>query len=514
MRRIRIMQKCDNTRFGTRRPPATSNWSCALFFFAALLSTLAGCSKDASLEEIEPVDTTGQENETVPFDINNVNDTYAALAPLSNSSKWGPYNVHDPSIIKAGDYFYCYSTDAAYGTAVPPGIQVRKSKDLIDWKFVGWALTSSPKQGTDFIRNNGGVPFNSFWAPYIMKAGNEFRLYYSLSSSTPRLSVIGLLTATSPEGPWTERGVVVGSLNDGTVQTNAIDPTVIADQSGQYFMYYGSAWDGIYILKLNPETGLAAVAGDKGKRIAQRGFTGDAINGNIEAPEIIYNAALQKYFLFIAYDWLETKYNVRVGRGDRPEGPFYDYNGIDMNLDADDKPMILAPYQFKNHGGWQGTSHVSVFQDGEDFFLAHQGRPGIDKYFMVLHVRKVFWTASGWPVVSPQRYAGVEQHPIPAEELQGTWEKVVLNYRIVPGYAAEQLNPDFQLATHLVLHSDGTLDNNAGGWSYNAPWLTMSWNDGVTDEVLVERGRDWENRRAALLFTGLNNERTAVWGKK
>src|SRR6185312_14567288 len=126
-------------------------------------------------------------------------------------------------------------------------------------------------------------------------------------------------------------GIVVISKGDATIQTNAIDPTVIVTPQGEHWLYYGSAWDGIYILKLNAATGLAAVPGDKGTRIAQRGFTGGSINGNIEGPEIIYNGTQNKYYLFIAYDWLETKYNVRVGRGDNARGPFYDFNSIDIN---------------------------------------------------------------------------------------------------------------------------------------------------------------------------------------
>lgn len=84
-----------------------------------------------------------------------------------------------------------------------------------------------------------------------------------------------------------------------------------------------------YKLQLNPATGLALTSGDKGVRVDQRGFTGETVNGNIEDPEIIYNPEFNKYYLFIAYDWLRTKYNVRVGRSDSPEGPFYDFEGND-----------------------------------------------------------------------------------------------------------------------------------------------------------------------------------------
>jgi hypothetical protein len=38
---------------------------------------------------------------------------------------------------------------------------------------------------------------------------------------------------------------------------------------------------------------LAASAGDKGKRIANRGFTGGKYNGNIEGAEVIYNPDLK-----------------------------------------------------------------------------------------------------------------------------------------------------------------------------------------------------------------------------
>jgi arabinan endo-1,5-alpha-L-arabinosidase len=471
----------------------------------------SGCSKDG-----DPVDPGTTPVDPPAFDINSIKDTYGELAPLQFRFSWGPYNVHDPAVIRDGEYFFCYSTDVAYGTEAPAGLQIRKSKDLVNWQFVGWVFDGLPKQGSDFIKANGGTPFNSLWAPYVTKSGNEFRLYYSLSSAKPRLSAIGMATSSSPTGPWVEKGLAVTSLADNSVQTNAIDPTVLITAAGEHWMFYGSAWDGIYKLKLNPSTGLANVVGDKGIRVAQRGFTGEKINGNIEGPEVIYNADLDKYFLFIAYDWLETKYNVRVGRSDSPEGPFLDFNDVDMNEEVDHQPMILAPYKFLGHGGWQGTSHVSVFNDDAgDFYLAHQGRPGVDKYYMVLHVRKIFWTEDGWPVVSPERYAATEQTPITVTELSGTWEQIVLGYNVVPGYAEEQTSPDFQNATTIVLSADGKINGDADNtWTYEAPWLTLNWNNAWVDKVKVERGRDWENKKECLVFSGLNNDGTAIWGKK
>ena len=255
--------------------------------------------------------------------------------------------------------------------------------------------------------------------------------------------------------------------------------------------------------------------GDKGIRIAQRGFTGPTINGNIEGADIIYNETLNKYFIFIAYDWLETKYNVRVGRGDSPQGPFYDFNNVDINTIADHGPMIIAPYQFQGHSGWQGTAHCTVFKDDAgQYYMAHQGRPGVDKYFMDLHVRKIFWTQTGWPVVSPERYAWENNATLPQDSITGQWERIKFNYNLVPGFANEQTSPDFQVSSNLAIDAAGTINTDQGTWTYAAPWLQLTWTTGTVEKLFVQRGRDWEKKKNTYVFSGLNEIGTAVWGKK
>ncbi|MDR3694851.1 arabinan endo-1,5-alpha-L-arabinosidase [Mucilaginibacter sp.] len=480
-----------------------------------VMALLSSCKKNNPAPAKITTDTTTKVTPT--FDVGSITDTYADIAPFIYYPKWTDYNVHDPSIKKFGDYYYCYSTDAGFGITVRSGIQIRKSKDLVQWEFVGWVFSSLPAMGAQYITSQGGTPYDALWAPDIIKIGNEYRLYYSLSSATARLSVIGLATSSSPEGPWTEKGIAVTSTNDSSVQTNAIDPTVITTTSGDQWMYYGSAWDGIYALKLNAATGLAATSGDKGARVANRGFTNGKYNGNIEGSDIIYNHALNKYFLFISYDWLQTKYNERVGRADNPQGPFYDYNGVDLNTSVDHGPMIIAPYEFTGHGGWQGTAGGCAFDDGNgQYYMGHNGRPGVNSYYMDLHIRKISWTPDGWPVVSPERFANVAQTAVSNSDIAGNWERIELNYTVVPGYSAEQVSPDFQVAAPMVLGTDGSINGDATNkWTYNSPWLQLKWNNGNTDNVMVERERDWENKVATtLVFTGLNNLGTAVWGKK
>jgi len=494
---------------------------------ALLLAGTVSCTNDGPgdvpPEESEPAPEPEPDSQPEPepapvYTVDNIMDTYSGVAGEENALQWGPYNVHDPSIIKVGETYYCYNTDVSFGSEVRPGIQIRKSQDLINWEFLGWAFNDLPSQGRSYIQSQGAEPFNSLWAPFIMQVGDEFRLYYSLSSEVGRLSVIGLATSASPEGPWVEKDLVVTSAPDGALQTNAIDPSVVVTPEGQHWFYYGSAYDGIYKLQLNPATGLASASGAKGTRVAQRGFTDGFINGNIEAPEVIYNEDQGMYYMFIAYDWLETKYNVRVGRSVDPEGPFLDINGLDINTESDNAPMILAPYKFDGHSGWQGVSHPAVFKDGSgQYYMAHQGRPGENRFYMVLHVRKIHWTENGWPIVSPERYANVTQTEILESDLVGNYEQIVFGYRVVPGYANEQTSADFQFSENLELMEDGTINGEPQNlWDFEAPWLTISLDNGATNyQLYVERGRDWENRvQSTILFSGLNDEGTAIWGKK
>ena len=133
---------------------------------------------------------------------------------------------------------------------------------------------------------------------------------------------------------------------------------------------------------------------------------------------------------------------------------------------------------------------------------------------MNLHVRKIFWTADGWPVVSPERYAWEDNSLVPSSDIAGSYEQVILGYRVVPGYSEEQVLPDFQTSVNLVIGADGSLNGNGGTWTYNAPWLEMKWGNGFTDKVFVQKGRDWENKKNTIIFSGLNNEGVAIWGKK
>ena len=141
-------------------------------------------------------------------------DNYLSVAKMEDYRQWGTYNVHDPSCRKLGDYYYMYSTDAIFGEnrkeaeekGVPLGyIQMRRSKDLVHWEFLGWAFPEIPEEAVQWVQTHAdGKGATNIWAPYIIPYKDKYRLYYCVSAFGRKTSYIGLAESNSPEGPWTQ----------------------------------------------------------------------------------------------------------------------------------------------------------------------------------------------------------------------------------------------------------------------------------------------------------------------
>ena len=457
-------------------------------------------------------------------------DDYSAITAMQHYKSWGTYNVHDPACKKIGDTYYMYSTDAIFKEnkkdakekGVPLGyIQMRKSKDLVNWKFIGWSFPEIPKEAIKWVHSQtDGNGASNIWAPYLIEHNGIYRLYYCVSAFGLNISYIGMAESDSPEGPWSNRGCVVKTGKNDVM--NAIDPSVIVDnKTGKLWMHYGSYFGGLFCMELNPETGLAAVEGDKGHLIARRA---DYKKDNLEAPEIIYHPKLDKYFLFTSYDPLMTTYNVRVSYSDKPEGPFKDFYGQDIKDTTNNVPIIVAPYRFRNHPGWAGTAHCGIIDAGNgQFFMAHQGRLSPDNQMMDLHVREVLFTESGWPVVSPQRYTGTLRREFEHNDLIGEWEVIrITEPPLIRDLLAGQIlwgegnlrKGEQAESTLITFDKDGTVNN--AKWNFNSRKQSLNIKDENEEinNLIVMAGHDWENETETILFTGLDKDGCTVWGKK
>lgn len=427
-------------------------------------------------------------------------------ANIHNEKNWNISNVHDPSILKDGDTYYIYSTDVKVGGSSTPGIMVRKSKDLISWEWVGYAFDGIPAEAKEW------TGATNLWAPEIEKLGDTYYLYYSASTFGSNTSYIGVATSPSPEGPWTDQGEVVKT--SGADEPNAIDPNIVTDADGKPWFVFGSFFGGIYVSLLDEKTGKLAESG-YGTKIAKRSQAME--QGAVEGPYVVYNPEQKKYYLFVSYDSLSSDYNVRVGRSDSITGPYLDANGRDM---LDDKyeaqfeigNKLIGGYRFSEGEGWMSPGHNSVLQDGNDYYLVHHARPEQDSNWMYLHVRKMLWTQDGWPVVSPERYDGETVQKIPKGSIAGEWEQIV-HEKLIDGQVDSE---------PLTLLKNGKIGSGEEKdyWEFDGDHtITLFWHDAdgsviAKETALLLPAWDWELNKPTLVFTGLNEQGTAVWGKQ
>ena len=446
-------------------------------------------------------------------------DNYWEVA--ANTSKWGPYNLHDPSIIRTKGYFYVYGTDAAWAQSVK-GIPYRRSRDLVTWEYLGTVFNGTyPSQNNKWMDSLSAEPGHTqvgIWAPYIMKVKNEYRLYYC-SIHAPNGAVICLAVSSHPKGPWTQRGPLVYYKDNGGIKTNAIDPTITIGKDGRFWMAWGSWSQGIFMTEIDTITGLKKPGASEFVIARNRG-TGWS---TMEGPEIIYNPTFKKYYLFVAEGDLGTIYQTRVARSNNANGPYVDINNASVvyTTNKDVYPLLSYAYQFGNHPGWQGVAHCGVINHNGQFYMLNQGRPTAISSMMDMHVKKIYWTESGWPVLSPERYANPGIMPtITSDLIAGTWEEILLN-EIKWGGVSNDLPDSITRATpstflckptSLIFSSNGTI-SPSGTWSYDGHYMTIV-KGGFTYKVSVDWEWDWENGCSTLIYTGLRSDGRSFWGKK
>ncbi len=285
--------------------------------------------------------------------------------------------AHDPStILKENGRYYVFSTGR--------GIPTKSSPDLIRWINGPAVFTSLPAWTTNAVPGYRGHT----WAPDVLRADGLYRLYYSVSTFGKQVSAIGLTTSptldpASPDHRWTDRGPVLQSTNGSPF--NAIDPAVTVDADGKHWLAFGSFWKGLYLVQLDPKTGLRLDANSPVHRLAW--------NDAIEAPTLTQHGGF--HYLFV--NWgrccrgTNSTYEVRVGRSRAITGPYLDRDGRDL-VDGGGSPFL------ETTGRFIGPGHLGLLSEGgTNWFSYHyydantNGRSG-------LALGQLEWSEAGWPV--------------------------------------------------------------------------------------------------------------------
>lgn len=310
----------------------------------------------------------------------------------------------DPSIVRGKDgYWYAYATQTQMFKDNNSGVwddqyfmPITRSADLVNWEYVGevFGRDNHPQ----WVQFEGTY----YWAPDIRYINGVYFLYYSISGNNNQ--AIGLATATTPQGPWTDIGHPVVDRNDGVYE---IDPAVFVDDDGQMYLYYGSFRDaGIVVVRLSAD-GTTATGPSTRVVGSARG----------EAPYVVKRDGW--YYLF--YSGMgccaneKGAYPVFVGRSRSPLGPFLDAEGVDLNALHPGGTIVNSP----NGNRWVATGHSANVVDkaGQDWILTNGfdrnktdwgGRPAV--------MDRLDWI-DGWPTVRAGAWTSDERLTAPV----GKW---------------------------------------------------------------------------------------------
>lgn len=312
--------------------------------------------------------------------------------------------AHDPAIFQDDDgMYYVFSTHGdKYGQ-----VQIRKSKDLINWQTCKSALNLSElKIGAKYAEQKN----IDVWAPDVIKGKDGmYWLYYSMSTLGSQKSCICLAKSDKVTGPYFYKETIIKSSKG--LGPNAIDPNMFIDNDGKLYMVYGSFAGGVYLIELNADSGYAIDDG-YGIRLAGQDEEWMAIEG----PFIIYNEKTKYYYLFISYGNLACDYNIRIARSKTINGNYIDALGNDISLMTKANineygTKLLGGYAFtkkeNSRIGWMAPGHNSAIHSGNNWFIVHHIRTykyGASPFLM--QIRKIKFNSEGWPVISPFRYAG------------------------------------------------------------------------------------------------------------
>lgn len=215
------------------------------------------------------------------------------------------------------------------------------------------------------------------------KVGNQYILYYSVSTPGSQNSAIGYATSrTMEKGTWTDHGSTGISTATGS-NRNAIDPALFRDPaSGTYYMAFGSYWTGIYVVPMNAEA--TQVAKNAVYTNVARQPKG---NGAYEGSFLISKGGY--YFLFFSsgnsgdFDPNNLppageEYKVKVCRSKSVTGP---YVGPAGGSCLNGNGLVLLG----SHGDVYAPGGQGIFDDPKlgTIMYYHYGKQSSDQYFLV-----------------------------------------------------------------------------------------------------------------------------------
>ncbi len=360
----------------------------------------------ASVSFLAACNNPGEKPNTPEEPVVSENNFYTnPISPIVDGERKSTYQA-DPYIVRDDDgtfYMYCTQTDVYTPQIAFKRGPVWSSADMHSWEYVGDVFENySPDWGT----SGAGV-----WAPTVLKVGDKWNFYYSLSTGGDANPGIGVATSPTPYGPWTHYGKLFNSEEIGV--TNSIDPHVFYDE-GRLYMVFGSFGGLITLVELTAD-GLGLMGGvqyQNEHKVALAGF--EIFNmDNYEASIILKKDGW--YYLFLStgtcLSGKKSTYHVVVARSKSLTGPYLDSQGRDM-FGPNRGDAVVVP----SLSGAMGTGHCAVIQDdiGDYWMLYHGYDTRAVAEPRVLYLDKLLWDeTTGMPHVKDNVASNGERLPGP-----------------------------------------------------------------------------------------------------
>jgi arabinan endo-1,5-alpha-L-arabinosidase len=294
-------------------------------------------------------------------------------------------SLPDPTVIRAGDgWFYLYATEDTRN------VPILRSRNLMIWEQVGTCFDDDGRPAW----GDGGA---GIWAPDINYINGQYVLFYSLSVWGGETTCgIGVATADSPAGPFTDQGKLFISSEIGV--DNSIDPFYIEDE-GKKYLIWGS-FRGIYAIELQ-EDGLAVKQDAVKEQIAGTAFEAAYVHrrGNY-------------YYLFASWgsccDGASSTYKVVVGRSSSLLGPYVSKDGNRMLEDNAYENVIQGNDLFAGPGH---NAEIVTDATGNDWLLYHAYVKATPTGRQLM-LDKINWSDDGWPSISDNAPSSQGEGPL------------------------------------------------------------------------------------------------------
>lgn len=512
------------------------------------------------------------------------------LTPLLATAATVP--VHDPSVIVAyiGKDGKSYPEQSAsndrekryylFGTQRAAAY----SNDMINWTEFAPKFTSSdmrsvfgPSAEWSSLGINNYNLNENLWAPDVLynPTMGKWCLYFSVNGdansngSTYANSVICLLTADHIEGPYAYQDEVVysgftasgryaytktdfaevvgagkapslinnytknnGAIYNRTDLPHAIDPAVTYDQEGNLWMIYGSWSGGIWMIRLNPKTGLR-----------DRDFTANGYDtycgfqlagGAYVSGEGAYIEYMEDsegngfYYLFISYGFYspEGGYNMRLFRSKKIEGPYADANGdspifrkyvLNYGNNTQNGVSFMQNYTYpwwKIGQTAQGHNSALMDEDGSCYVIYHT-KENTGTIFHNVEVHQLLFNENGWPTAAPFEYRkgfGPRKDAYTTEDLAGKYGLIIHNPTDYAKLACNQVR-------NMRLDASGKVSGAlTGEWNYDfangRQFLTIHSDKGSFQCALADLLMDGASTQTTA-FTGMDGKsELCIWGYK